>query len=176
MGAMSLRYSQPLQMRFGSRATLVSGLLLIVVAMALFARMPVDGSYLTDLLPVMVLMGAGAGTAFPALMTLAMSGATPQDAGLASGLVNTTVQVGGAVGLAVLATVSATRTAHLSASGQSLHSALTGGYQLAFVIATLVVGAAIAIALMVLKSDRPLVAAQSARRDAQAPELAYEPA
>jgi MFS family permease len=174
MGAMSLRYSQPLQMRFGSRTTLVSGLVLILAAMALFARVPVDGSYLTDLLPVMVLMGAGAGTAFPALMTLAMSGATPEDAGLASGLVNTTVQVGGAVGLAVLATLSATRTAHLSESGEAVRSALTGGYQLAFVIGTLVVGAAIAVALMVLKHDRPAVAERNDRREETAPDVAYE--
>jgi EmrB/QacA subfamily drug resistance transporter len=174
MGTMSLRYSQPLQMRFGSRTTLVAGLLLILTAMALFARVPVDGSYLTDLLPVMVLLGAGAGTAFPALMTLAMSGATPEDAGLASGLVNTTVQVGGALGLAVLATVSATRTTHLSESGEAARAALTGGYHLAFVIGTLVVGAAIAVALTVLKRDRPAAAEGGGLRDEPAADVAYD--
>ena len=78
----------------------------IVGGLLLFARAPVDANYIVDVFPVMVLLGLGAGVAFPALMTLAMSGATPQDSGLASGLVNTTVQVGGAIGLAVLATVS----------------------------------------------------------------------
>ena len=77
--------------------------------MLLFARTPVDGRYLVDVLPVMVLLGAGAGIAFPALMTLAMSSATPEDAGLVSGLVNTTAQIGGAFGLAVLATLSTSR-------------------------------------------------------------------
>jgi MFS family permease len=103
----------------------------------------------------MVLVGAGSGLTFPALMTIAMSGATPSDAGLASGLVNTTVQVGGALGLAVLATLSATRSEHLAADGASAASALTGGYRLAFAIAALLVAAAVVVALTVLKSDRP---------------------
>ena len=87
----------------------------------LFTRAPVDGDYVTHVLPVMVLLGTGAGVSFPALMTLAMSGATPSDAGLASGLVNTTAQVGGALGLAVLATLSASRSEHLIADGR-LHA------------------------------------------------------
>jgi MFS family permease len=105
-----------------------------------------------DILPTMVLIGAGAGLTFPALMTIAMSGATPSDAGLASGLVNTTVQVGGAIGLAVLATLSATHTEHLAADGVSTASALTQGYRLAFAIAALLVVAAIGVALTVLKA------------------------
>ena len=123
--------------------------------------MPVDGAYAVDVLPTMVLIGAGAGLTFPALMTIAMSGATPSDAGLASGLVNTTVQVGGALGLAVLATLSATRTEQLVADGASTASALTGGYRLAFAIAALLVAAAVVVALTVLRSDRP--AAQPAK-------------
>ena len=110
MGAMSLKLSEPLIMRFGARRTLVPGLVAIAVGLALFTRAPVHGSYASDMLPTMILMGAGIGSAFPALMKLAMSGATPSDAGLASGLVNTTVQVGGALGLAVVATLAATRT------------------------------------------------------------------
>ena len=115
MGTLSVRYSEPLIMRFGARRTLLPGLVLIVVGLALFTRAPVDGSYVQHVLPVMVLLGIGVGVCFPALMTLAMSGATQEDAGLASGLVNTTAQVGGALGLAVLATLSATRSDNLIA-------------------------------------------------------------
>ena len=97
-------------MRFGPRTTLIPGVCLVVVALLLFARTPVDGNYLTDLLPPFLLIGVGVGTSFPAIMTLAMSGATPEDSGLASGLVNTSMQVGGAIGLAVLATLSTERT------------------------------------------------------------------
>ena len=110
MGALSLGFSEKLIMRFGPRTTLIPGVCLVVVALLLFARTPVDGNYLTDLLPPFLLIGVGVGTSFPAIMTLAMSGATPSDAGLASGLVNTSMQVGGAIGLAVLATLSTERT------------------------------------------------------------------
>ena len=105
------------------------------------------------LLPVMVLLGLGAGLSFPALMTLAMSGATESDSGLASGLVNTSLQVGGALGLAVLATLSTTRTDSLLGSGESNAAALTSGYHLAFVIAAGLVTAAIAIAVTVLQPE-----------------------
>ena len=152
MGAISLRLTEPLVTRFGAKATMIAGLVLIAAAQLLFARVPVDGSFVTDILPVTLLLGAGAGMAFPALMTLSMSGATPQDAGLASGLVNTTVQVGGALGLAVLATLSATRSDGLVASGHSNAVALTGGYHLAFLIGFALVVAAIVAALAVLRS------------------------
>jgi EmrB/QacA subfamily drug resistance transporter len=155
MGTLSVRYSEPLITRFGARAVVIPGLALIAAGLGWFARIPVDGAYVADILPTMVLIGAGAGLTFPGLMTIAMSGSTPSDAGLASGLVNTTVQVGGALGLAVLATLSATRTEHLAADGASTASALTGGYRLAFAIAALLVAAAVVVALTVLKSDRP---------------------
>jgi hypothetical protein len=116
----------------------------------------VDAAYATDLLPVMVLLGVGAGLVFPSLMTLAMSAATPEDSGLASGLVNTTQQVGGALGLAVLATLSTTRTASLTAHGTSSAVALTSGYHLAFTIAAGLVLAAIAIGLTLLQAPRHL--------------------
>jgi MFS family permease len=98
----------------------------------------------------MALLGIGAGVAFPALMAVAMSGATPQDAGLASGLVNTTAQVGGALGLAVLATLSASRTSTLSHRGVPSAQALTGGYHLAFWVAAGLVGCAIVLVLTML--------------------------
>jgi len=170
MGTLSVRFSEPLITRFGPRAIVIPGLALIAAGLGLFARVPVDGVYLADVLPTMVLIGAGAGLTFPALMTIAMSGATPSDAGLASGLVNTTVQVGGALGLAVLATLSATRTEHLVANGASKASALTDGYRLAFAIAALLVAAAIVVALTVLKPDRP--ARQASESSQRALELA----
>ena len=96
MGTLSVRYAERLIMNFGARTTLIPGLVLIGAALALFAQAPADGSYVRHVLPVMILLGFGGGAAFPTLMTLAMSGATQSDAGLASGLVNTTAQVGGA--------------------------------------------------------------------------------
>jgi MFS family permease len=151
MGVLSLRYSGVLIMRFGAKATLLPGLVLIGAALALFAQAPPSGGYALHVLPVTILLGAGAGVSFPALMTLAMSGSTPSDAGLASGLVNTTVQVGGALGLAVLATLSSSRSASLAADGHSTAVALTGGYHLAFWIGAALVVAAIAAALALLE-------------------------
>jgi len=154
MGALSVRYTDRLVMRFGARRLLFPGLGLIAAGLAVFAAVPADGGYAGHVLPVMLLFGTGAGVCFPALMTLAMSGASPQDAGLASGLVNTTAQVGGALGLAVLATVSASRTSALIARGRPVAAALTGGYQLAFWIAFGLVVAAIAVAAVVLRPER----------------------
>jgi predicted MFS family arabinose efflux permease len=151
IGTLSLRYAERLIMRFGARATLLPGLVLIAAGLGLFTQVPVDGNYLTDVLPTMILLGTGAGLSFPALMTLAMSGATQSDAGLASGLVNTTLQVGGALGLAVLATLSATRSETLIEQGHSTAAALTDGYQLAFLIGAGLVVAAIAVAVTVLQ-------------------------
>jgi len=114
----------------------------------------VHASYVSDLLPAMLLLGAGAGLAFPVLMALAMRGVPQSDAGLASGLVNTTAQVGGALGLAVLATVSASRSNHLLHSGHPFFSALTDGYHLSFLIGAGLVVAAILVALTVLRPAR----------------------
>jgi EmrB/QacA subfamily drug resistance transporter len=154
MGTLSVRYSERLVMRFGARTTLLPGLVLIAAGLALFVRVPVEGNYWIDVLPSMILVGTGVGTAFPALAALAMSGATPSDAGLASGLVNTTVQVGAAVGLAVLATVSATRSESLIGDGESTATALTNGYHLAFLIGAVLVVVAIAVAVTVLEPER----------------------
>jgi EmrB/QacA subfamily drug resistance transporter len=153
MGTLSVRYSEPLITRFGARTLLFPGLTLVAVGLALFTRAPVDGSYLVHVLPVMILLGTGVGVCFPALMTIAMSGATKSDAGLASGLVNTSAQVGGALGLAVLATLSASRTDHLTEQGKSTAAALTGGYHLAFWIAAALVVAAIVAALVVVQPE-----------------------
>jgi EmrB/QacA subfamily drug resistance transporter len=154
IGGLSLRYAERLIMRFGARGALIPGLVLIAGGLLLFTRAPVAGSYVEHVLPVMVLLGAGAGLSFPALMTLSMSGATESDAGLASGLVNTTLQVGGALGLAVLATTATTRTGHLRDAGRSAAEALNGGFHLAYVIGAALVLVAIAIAITVLRSER----------------------
>jgi EmrB/QacA subfamily drug resistance transporter len=150
MGTLAVRYAQPLAMRFGARNLMFPGLGLIAVGLLWFMRAPVHGSYLTDIFPTMVVFGTGAGICFPALMGLAMSGATPSDAGLASGLVNTTAQVGGALGLAVLATLSASHSNHLIKSGHSTAAALTSGYHLAFGIGAALIGGAILVALIVV--------------------------
>jgi EmrB/QacA subfamily drug resistance transporter len=161
IGTLSLGFSERLNMRFGPRATLIPSLVFIGAGLLLFARTPVDATYLTDILPVMILLGAGAGLAFPSLMTLAMSGAGPTDAGLASGLVNTTLQVGGALGLAVLATLATERTDGLLADGEPAASALTSGYHLAYLIGAGLVAVAIAVALTMLDGKtRPGEAAE----------------
>jgi len=160
MAALSVRYAARLIMRFGARRTLLAGLALIAAGLAFFARIPLDASYVRDVLPSLFLIGVGVGAAFPALMTLAMSGATPSDAGLASGLVNTSAQVGGALGLAVLATVSATRTSDLVSAGLSRAAALTGGYHLAFAVSAVLVVVAIAVGLRVLSEREPATVAQ----------------
>ena len=142
-------------MRFGPRNVLITGLAFLLVAMLLFLRTPVDGNYLTDLFPTMIIFGFGAGVAFPALMMLAMSGATPSDAGLASGLVNTAGQVGGAIGLALLATISTERTGTLLAEGKSMAEALNGGYHLAYAVGAALTAVAIVTAVTVLRSQSP---------------------
>ena len=153
MGTLSVRYTDRLVMRFGARKMVLAGLALFAAGLALFTQAPIDGTYLIHILPVMVLLGTGAGLCFPALMTLAMSGATPEDAGLASGLINTTAQVGGALGLAVLATLSASRSSGLIGAGESTVAALTSGYHLAFGIGAALVLVAIAIAVVVLQPE-----------------------
>jgi len=171
MGTLSIRYSERIVTRFGARNALVAGMPLIMAGLALFARAGVDGSYATDVLPSMALLGVGAGIAFPALMNVAMTGATREDAGLASGLVNTTAQVGGALGLAVLATLSEARTRALAHGGRETAAALTGGYHLAFWIAAALVGCALVVALVALPSR----AQQATAAAADAPEQLGDP-
>ncbi|HEX6459483.1 MAG TPA: MFS transporter [Thermoleophilaceae bacterium] len=161
IAVLSLGVSARLNMRFGAQATLLPGLALIVGGLLLFARAPVDAHYVTQVLPGMVLLGVGAGISFPSLMTLAMSGATRAESGLASGLVNTSQQVGGALGLAVLATLSTTHTASLRAEGHSFASSLTSGFHLAFVIGAALVVAAIVLASTVLRSAPEAVDTES---------------
>ncbi len=134
MAVFSLGLSARLVMRFGIRVPLAGGLLVATVGLALFARAPVDGTMLADVVPGMVLLGLGAGVAFNPMLLAAMSDVSPSESGLASGVVNTSFMMGGAVGLAVLASLADARTHALTAAGASLPEALNGGYQLAFVV------------------------------------------
>ncbi len=151
IGGVSMWVADKVILRFGARRVLVTGLSSVLAGLLLFTRVPMEATYVTDLMPTMVLFGLGAGLSFPALMTLAMSGATESDAGLASGLVNTTQQVGGALGLAVLSTFSATHAENRVADGASAAVAAVDGYQLAFIIGAGFAAAAIALALTVLE-------------------------
>jgi EmrB/QacA subfamily drug resistance transporter len=151
MGAFSLGLSAKLVMRFGIKLPLSVGLLVAAVGMALFVRAPVDGNFVSDVLPSMILLGFGAGTAFNPVLLAAMSDVDPSEAGLASGVVNTSFMMGGAVGLAVLASLAQSRTDSLRASGDGALTALTGGYHAAFVLGSLFAVAAAAIGAVLLK-------------------------
>ncbi len=156
IGAFSVGLSARLIARFGLRVMLVAGLAPIVAGFALLTRLPAGGSsgvfgvYPLHLLPTMLLTG-GFGLAYPAMITLAMSGVPAANAGVASGLVNTTQQVGAALGVAVLSALAAARTGHLLATGQPPAAALTGGYHVAFGVGAGLAAAALVLAAVVLR-------------------------
>ncbi|MEV0614639.1 MFS transporter [Nonomuraea sp. NPDC050404] len=150
IGTISLFVSARLNARFGAKVVLLGGLVMLISAMLLLTRIPVDADYVTHLLPVMLLISGG-GLVLPSLATLGMSGARESDAGLASGLFNTTQQVGMAIGVAVLTTMAAGRTEGLLAAGLSQAEALTGGYRLAFGISAGLLVAALVVGLVVLR-------------------------
>ncbi|MCW2985871.1 MAG: drug resistance transporter, EmrB/QacA subfamily, partial [Conexibacter sp.] len=160
IGVVALVASGPVMARIGARATLLAGLALTALAFAWLARLPAGASYATDLLPALLGMGMGFGLASPALTTLAMTGVAPADAGLASGLVNTTQQLGAALGLAILATLATTRTAHLAGAGTAHAEALAAGYRLAFAVAAGFVVAALALAALVRGERRGATASE----------------
>ena len=155
MGALSLGLSAKLVMRYGIRLPLVAGLGTAAVGLLLFARAPVDGSFVVDVLPGMVLLGIGAGIAFNPVLLAAMSDVQPEEAGLASGVVNTSFMMGGALGLAVLASIAASRTDSLRASGSSALEALNGGYQLAFLAGALFAALAATVGGLLFRVPRP---------------------
>jgi EmrB/QacA subfamily drug resistance transporter len=154
MGTFSLGLSAKLVMRFGLRRPLGTGLLLAAAGLVLFARAPVDGSFVVDVLPSMILLGFGAGIAFNPVLLAAMSDVAPEESGLASGVVNTAFMMGGALGLAVLASLAASRSDSLRASGEGSLSALTGGYHLAFVVGALFAAAAAALGATLLREGK----------------------
>ncbi len=152
MGVFSIGLSAKLVLRFGIKAPLAAGLLLAAGGLALFARAPVDGSFVVDVLPSMILLGFGAGMAFNPVLLAAMSDVAPEESGLASGVVNTSFMMGGALGLAILASLAASRTDSLRGSGDPARVALNGGYHVAFVVGTLFAAAAAAIGAALLRT------------------------
>ncbi|GGK42423.1 MFS transporter [Nocardia camponoti] len=152
IGGVSLFASARLITRFGERTVLIAGLALLLAGMSWLTRLPVDAGYIVDLLPVMVAI-AGGGLVLPALTALGMSGADADDAGLASGLFNTTQQVGMAIGVAVLSTLAAARTGTELAAGASNAEALTSGYRLAFTVAAGLLVAALVVSATVLRTQ-----------------------
>jgi EmrB/QacA subfamily drug resistance transporter len=154
MGVMSLRLAARVTLRLGAQPTLVLSLVVLTAGLLLMTRVPVGGSYVVDVAPALVLVGLGAGLGFPALTGMAMSAATPADSGVASGLYNTTVQVGGAIGLAVLSSLSTHHTQQLGAAGLDTASALTGGHHLAFAGAAVAAATATGLATVLLRPAR----------------------
>lgn len=142
MAALSLGLSARIVMRYGIRLPLAAGLILAAAGLALFARAPVQGSFMVDVLPGMLLLGLGAGVAFNPLLLAAMSDMDPGESGLASGVVNTAFMMGGALGLAVLASLAAARTGTLTAGGMNTQAALNGGYHIAFMVGAVFAAAA----------------------------------
>ena len=163
MAVFSLGLSARLVMRFGIRAPLGVGLGLAALGLLLFARAPVDGS-LIDVLPSMVLLGIGAGMAFNPLLLAAMGDVPQEEAGLASGVVNTAFMMGGALGLAVLASLAASRTETLTNDGSSELDALAGGYHAAFLVGAIFAASAAAIGALHAPSRRGDRDARGARR------------
>jgi EmrB/QacA subfamily drug resistance transporter len=153
-GATSL-YSDKLVMRFGIKPPLLAGLGLMTLALVLFARAPVDGNWLVDILPATLAIGLGGGIAFNPLLLAAMSGVEPQESGLASGVVNTAFMMGGALGLAVLASTADARTSSLLDSGRDAVAATNGGYHAAFLLGSLFLIASAAVAAFVLRAEAP---------------------
>jgi EmrB/QacA subfamily drug resistance transporter len=165
MGAFSIGLSAKLVMRFGIKVPLATGLLLAAVGLLLFARAPVDGTFLVDVLPSMILLGCGAGMAFNPVLLAAMSDVEPSESGLASGVVNTAFMMGGALGLAILASLAASRTDSLRSSGEGALAALNGGYHLAFLVGALFAAGAAAVGAAFLRTNPAAVQAHEAESE-----------
>jgi EmrB/QacA subfamily drug resistance transporter len=162
MGTFSIGLSAKIVMRFGFRKPLATGLLLAAAGLLLFVRAPVGGSFLVDVLPSMILLGFGAGIAFNPVLLAAMSDVDPSESGLASGLVNTSFMMGGALGLAVLASIAASRTHTLRLGGAGELSALTGGYHVAFLVGAAFAAAGAVIGGTLLREAQPGAAHEAA--------------
>ena len=176
MGAVSIGLSAKLVLRFGIRPPLSAGLLAAAAGLLLLARAPVQGTFAAGVLPGMILLGLGAGTAFNPVLLAAMGDAEPAQAGLASGLVNTSFMMGGALGLAVLASLAASRTSALLAHGETQAAALTGGYHAAFLAAAIAAAAAAALAAVTLRAPAPQTTGEPAEATGQPAVATGEPA
>jgi EmrB/QacA subfamily drug resistance transporter len=166
MGAFSLGLSAKVVMRYGIKPPVATGLTLAAIGLLLLARAPVDGNYVVDVLPSMILLGIGAGLGFNPVFLAAMSDVEPRESGLASGVVNTAFLMGGAVGLALLASIAGHRTSSLRASGEGSLAALTGGYHVAFVVGALFAVAAASVGTVFFRSS--LAVAHAHAPDAEA--------
>jgi MFS family permease len=158
MGAFSIGLSAKIVMRFGIRAPVAVGMLLAAIGLLLFVRAPVDGTFLVDVFPSMILLGVGAGMAFNPVLLAAMSDVKPEESGLASGVVNTSFMMGGALGLAVLASLADSRTDSLRAAGDGRLVALTGGYHIAFLVGAVFAALAGALGATLLRDRVPVSA------------------
>lgn len=154
IAVVSMALAPRLITRFGTRPLVLAGLAVMVAGFVLFAQMRADGNYAVDVLPGMVTAPLGFGIAIPALMTLGMADAAPEDAGVTSGLFNTSQQVGGAIGLAVISTAVSARTAALAEGGASRAEALTGGFRLGYGVAAGLAAAALVVAFTVIKARK----------------------
>jgi EmrB/QacA subfamily drug resistance transporter len=166
MAAFSLGLSARIVMRFGIRLPLAAGLLLAALGLALFARAPVGGQFVVDVLPGMLLLGLGAGMAFNPVLLAAMSDVAPDESGIASGVVNTAFMMGGALGLAVLASAAAARTGHLVSAGVQPLAALNGGYQLAFLLGALFAATAAVLGAVLMRTGAATAPSGSADQPA----------
>src|SRR6266568_730930 len=167
MAAFSLGLSAKLVTRFGIRLPIVVGLLLAAVGLGLFARAPVGGDFATDVLPGMILLGLGAGMAFNPVLLAALNDVTPEDSGLASGVVNTSFMMGGALGLAILASLATARTNALLSTGLNYLPAINGGYQVAFLVAALFAVSASVLGATLLRFTAPTTPDQDELRNEQ---------
>jgi EmrB/QacA subfamily drug resistance transporter len=155
MAVFSAGLSARVVVRFGIRQPLWVGLMLGAVGLVLFARAPIDGTFIVDVLPGMVLLGLGGGMAFNPVLLAAMSDVDSDESGLASGVVNTSFMMGGALGLAALASLADARTAELRRSGVEMLAALNGGYRLAFVLGAVLTAAAAVVGAVLLRPRAP---------------------
>jgi EmrB/QacA subfamily drug resistance transporter len=165
MGILSVGVSARLVMRFGIKRPLVSGLSFATVGLLLFARAPVGGDYYVDVLPSMILLGIGAGIAFNPMLLAAMNDVEPQESGIASGIVNTSFMMGGALGLAILASIAAARTTSLQDAGHSAIASLNGGYHIAFLVGAVFSASAAVIGAVFLRVRPPAPMDEAAHAD-----------
>jgi MFS family permease len=162
MGALSVGLSAKLVMRFGVKLPLAAGLTFAAAGLVLFARAPVDGHFVADVLPSMILLGIGAGIAFNPVLLAAMSDVPPEESGLASGFVNTAFMMGGALGLAILASLAASRTSTLQANGSGHLASLVGGYHVAFLVGAIFALSGAVIGSVLLRPGRQAAPAHAA--------------
>jgi MFS family permease len=149
--------------RVGVKPVLTAGMAFLTAGLVLFTQVPVDGSYVTDLLPGFLLLGIGIGFAFVPISIAALAGVQPAEAGLASGLINTSQQIGGALGIAALSTIATSHTTDQLASGVAAPNALVDGFTAAFMVGAVIAAAGVVAALTLIRRDEIEQAAPEAQ-------------